>query len=110
MSLVAACRSVLQREGLQGAVFLYGSSLEQNFRSDSDVDLAVLDDSRRPFANLLESRLNQRPSEGLLPQSETLLPQLETLLPQSESLLLQSALNQLASECFLLESDLILLE
>ncbi len=44
---------------------------------------------------LLESGLNQRPSERLL--------------PQSERLLLQSALNQPTSECFLLKSDLILL-
>jgi predicted nucleotidyltransferase len=56
-SLVAACRSVLQREGLQGAVFLYGSSLERDFRSDSDVDLAVLDDVRHPLSWSEQARL-----------------------------------------------------
>ena len=56
-SLVAACRGVLQREGLQGAVFLYGSSLERDFRFDSDVDLAVLDDSRHPLSWSEQARL-----------------------------------------------------
>lgn len=58
-SLVAACRGVLQREGLQGmqAVFLYGSSLERDFRSDSDVDLAVLDDVRHPLSWSEQARL-----------------------------------------------------
>ena len=56
-ALVAACRSVLQKEGLQGAVFLYGSSLERDFRSDSDVDLAVLDDSRHPLSWSEQARL-----------------------------------------------------
>lgn len=58
-SLVAACRSVLLREGLQGmqAVFLYGSSLERDFRPDSDVDVAVLDDSRHPLSWSEQARL-----------------------------------------------------
>jgi len=56
-SLLASCRSVLQREGLQGAVFLYGSSLERDFRPDSDVDLAVLDDSRHPLSWSEQARL-----------------------------------------------------
>lgn len=56
-SLVAACRHVLQREGFQGAVFLYGSSLERDFRPDSDVDLAVLDDSRHPMSWSEQARL-----------------------------------------------------
>lgn len=54
---MAACRSVLQREGLQGAVFLYGSSLERDFRPDSDVDLAVLDDCHHPLSWSEQARL-----------------------------------------------------
>lgn len=58
-SLTAACRAVLQQQHLQGmqAVFLYGSSLERGFRSDSDVDLAVLDDSRHPLSWSEQARL-----------------------------------------------------
>src|SRR5689334_18753219 len=56
-ALVAACRGVFQREDLQGAVFLYGSSLERDFRSGSDVDLAVLDDSRHPLSWSEQARL-----------------------------------------------------
>lgn len=58
-ALVAACRSVLQKEGLQGmqAVFLYGSSLDRDFRSDSDVDVAVLDDDRHPLSWSEQARL-----------------------------------------------------
>jgi predicted nucleotidyltransferase len=58
-ALMAACRSVLQREGLPGiqAVFLYGSSLERDFRPDSDIDLAVLDDARQGLSWSAQARL-----------------------------------------------------
>ncbi|MES1240061.1 MAG: nucleotidyltransferase domain-containing protein [Acidobacteriota bacterium] len=47
-ALVGACREVLRSEGSDRieAVFLYGSSLDDGFRPDSDVDLAVLDDGK----------------------------------------------------------------
>ncbi|HWM94495.1 MAG TPA: nucleotidyltransferase domain-containing protein [Thermoanaerobaculia bacterium] len=58
-ALVAACRSILQKEVPAGirAVFLYGSSLKRSFRPDSDIDLAVLDDDRHPLSWSEQARL-----------------------------------------------------
>lgn len=58
-TLVGVCRNVLQREGLSGmqALFLYGSALERDFRSDSDIDVAVLDDARHPLSWSEQARL-----------------------------------------------------
>lgn len=58
-ALTASCRSVLQREGIGGidAIFLYGSALERGFRPDSDVDVAILDDSRQRLSWSEQARL-----------------------------------------------------
>jgi len=43
--LADALRRVLESGGSEGiqAIFLYGSALDREFRSDSDIDIAVLD-------------------------------------------------------------------
>jgi predicted nucleotidyltransferase len=49
--VIAACRLVLERWGGKGivAVYVYGSILGPRHRSDSDVDLAVLDRPKQPL-------------------------------------------------------------
>lgn len=58
-ALTASCRSALQSEGIGGidAIFLYGSALERSFRSDSDVDVAILDDERHRLSWSEQARL-----------------------------------------------------
>jgi len=50
-SVIAACRLVLEKWGGSGiiAVYVYGSILGLRHRSDSDVDLAVLDRPKQPL-------------------------------------------------------------
>ncbi|HEX9945403.1 MAG TPA: nucleotidyltransferase domain-containing protein [Thermoanaerobaculia bacterium] len=57
--LVSLCREVLDREDLAGvrAVFLYGSALGRLFRSDSDVDIALLDCEDNPLTWSQQARL-----------------------------------------------------
>lgn len=56
--LTAACVGVLQTSppSVQ-AVFLYGSSLDRLFRSDSDIDIAVLDRPEDPLTWRDQARL-----------------------------------------------------
>jgi predicted nucleotidyltransferase len=55
--LVAACQEILDREAPEGieAVFLYGSALGPLFRSDSDIDIALLDREDNSLRACLES-------------------------------------------------------
>jgi predicted nucleotidyltransferase len=56
--LIAACGDVLQSSSPSvRAVFLYGSSLDRLFRSDSDVDIAVLDRPEDPLTWRDQARL-----------------------------------------------------
>lgn len=50
-NVIAACRLVLEKWGGRGiiAVYVYGSILGPRHRSDSDVDLAVLDRPKQPL-------------------------------------------------------------
>lgn len=58
-SLVTACRKILSESSPQSvrAVFLYGSSLGPGFRPDSDVDIAILDDTETPLSWHEQARL-----------------------------------------------------
>jgi predicted nucleotidyltransferase len=57
--LAAACANTLQAESPASAraVFLYGSSLDRLFRSDSDIDIAVLDRPEDPLTWRDQARL-----------------------------------------------------
>jgi predicted nucleotidyltransferase len=56
--LTAACVGVLQTSSSSvRAAFLYGSSLDRLFRSDSDVDIAVLDRPEDPLTWRDQARL-----------------------------------------------------
>ena len=57
--LVAACQEILRSAAPDGleAVFLYGSALGPLFRSDSDIDIAVLDRESSPLPWRDQSRL-----------------------------------------------------
>lgn len=58
-TLVRLCREVLEQEDLAQikALFLYGSSLTPLFRSDSDIDIALLDSEDSPLTWSEQARL-----------------------------------------------------
>lgn len=57
--LVRACQEILESGGFDGiaAAFLYGSALSPLFRSDSDIDIALLDREDNPLSWRDQARL-----------------------------------------------------